>query len=244
MHYKTVIGDSKIREFQLDLGSVMWPEFMQHDTIVNKNWPKLYSDFLNCQFALFDNEKLVGIGNAVHLNWRKPFEDLPVAGLDWAMEKAIDDFRIGIDSNLLIGVQILINSEYQSRGVSYQMLDIMKQVANANGLEHIALPVRPTLKYKYPLIPMDEYMNWENDEGLPFDPWLRVHIKSGGEIAKICENSMVISGSISEWEEWTGLRFCASGDYVVDKALTPIKVDKTNNIGKYIEPNVWILHKV
>jgi hypothetical protein len=55
---------------------------------------------------------------------------------------------------------------------------------------------------------------------------------------------MSISGTVSDWEKWTGLLFPDSGDYIVDKALIPISVDKKNDIGTYIEPNVWIIHEL
>ena len=124
------------------------------------------------------------------------------------------------------------------------MLNIMKDIAKANGLANIALPVRPTFKCNYPLIPIEDYIKWQNDDGLPFDPWLRVHIRAEGNIVGICNSSMDISGSVSEWEKWTGLKFIGSGNYVVDKALVPIIIDKENDVGKYIEPNVWIVHSI
>ena len=90
---------------------------------------------------------------------------------------------------------------------------------------------------------MDDYLTWKREDGLPFDPWLRVHIKAGGKIIGICRSSMVISGSVSEWEQWTGLVFGESGDYIVDEALIPVNIDKEHEIGRYIEPNVWIIHE-
>lgn len=120
----------------------------------------------------------------------------------------------------------------------------MKDIAKTNGFDNIALPVRPTLKYKYPLIPIDEYIKWQSKDGLPFDPWLRVHIKAGGKIVGICNKSMDISGSVVDWEKWTGLKFSGSGDYIIDKALIPVNIDKEKNIGKYIEPNVWVIHEL
>jgi hypothetical protein len=91
---------------------------------------------------------------------------------------------------------------------------------------------------------LKDYINWKNKDGMPFDPWIRVHIKIGGKIVGICERSMEIRGTVSEWEDWTNLTIQTSGDYIVDKALIPVKVDIEKNIGKYIEPNVWIIHKV
>ncbi len=242
MDYKISIGEKRIRGLQKNLGSKSWPEFMQHDRIVRDNWPNLYSDFLNFQFALLDNKKLIGIGNSVPLLWQNSFEDLPAAGMDWAMIKAKEDIQKGLEPNLLIGIQILLHREYQAHGISYEMLKLMKEIAKSNGIKNIALPVRPTLKCQYPLIPMEDYIHWKNKEGLAFDPWIRVHSKTGGRILRICEKSMDISGSLSEWEKWTGMNFPGSGNYVVHKALVPIQVDKENNIGKYIEPNVWIVH--
>ncbi len=86
LNSEILIGDGRINELQKELGSQSWPEFMQHDSIVNKNWPNLYTDFLDNQFALFENNKLVGVGNSVPLNWQNSFEDLPAEGLDWAIQ--------------------------------------------------------------------------------------------------------------------------------------------------------------
>jgi hypothetical protein len=242
MNYKIIIGEERISELQKTLGANAWPEFMQHDCIVNKYWSDLYTDFLNFQFALFDGQEIVGIGNTIHLNWQGLFAELPDSGLDWAMNKANIDFKSGLKSNLLIAVQILINPKYQSHGISYEMLDIMKDIARTNEIDNIALPVRPTLKCNYPLIKIDDYISWKNKEGLAFDPWIRVHLKAGGKIVGICNKSMYITGTVAEWEKWTGMLFPGSGDYIVDKALTPITIDKKKDIGTYIEPNVWIVY--
>lgn len=244
MNYEIIIGDTRIGEMQKDLGSKTWPEFMQHDDIVNKYWADLYTNFLKFQFALFDKPKIIGIGNAVPIHWQGPFTDLPDTGLDWAMEKAGKDFQSGLKPNLLIGVQILINATFQSHGMSYEMLRIMKDIARSNGIDSIALPVRPTLKSDYPLTPIEKYVNWQNQDNLPFDPWIRVHIKAGGRVVGICHQSMIIKGTVSDWEKWTGLIFPETGDYVINKALTSILIDKNRDIGTYIEPNVWVIHEL
>ena len=118
----------------------------------------------------------------------------------------------------------------------------MKRVAETHGIEHIALPVRPTLKHEYPLVPMEEYIRWINDKGDPFDPWIRVHIKAGGKIISVCSESMTIQGKVNEWEDWTGLSFQCSGLYTIEKALSPVYIDLEEGLGEYIESNVWIIH--
>ena len=55
---------------------------------------------------------------------------------------------------------------------------------------------------------------------------------------------MVISGSVAEWEAWSGLAFPASGEYVVPGALVPVEVDREHDVATYVEPNVWMRHPV
>jgi GNAT superfamily N-acetyltransferase len=241
---KTIRGDKRIREWQQELGSRVWPEFMQHDETVSKYWISLYEKFADYQCAVFEDEILLGILNSIPLCWIDHLDSLPDAGLDWAMEKANNDLNIKLDPNILVGVQILINPEFQGRGLSYKLLEIMKEFAAEKGLTHIALPVRPTLKWKYPLIPMDDYIHWKKKDGLPFDPWIRVHVKAGGKIISTCYSSMDISGTLEDWEAWTNKKFPKSGDYIIDEALVPVKIDTTRNTGHYMEPNVWIVHEI
>lgn len=49
-----------------------------------------------------------------------------------------------------------------------------------------------------------------------------------------------MSGTVAEWEEWTGLALPESGPYVVPAALVPIQIDRERDEGVYREPNVWV----
>ena len=129
MDFHTISGDIRIKQAQTKLGKSTWPEFMQHDTIVERCWPCLYSDFLDYQFAVFSEQKIVGVGNAVPIHWELDFQLLPSAGLDWAMAKAINDQRNQLNPNLLVGVQILLNPDLRNRGLSNELLEIMKGIA-------------------------------------------------------------------------------------------------------------------
>lgn len=244
MNYTIETGDEKISQAQTQLGKHAWPEFMQHDPVLETHWSKLYSDFSAYQFAAFSGKDIVGVGNAVPIHREGPLENLPPGGLDWAMEKAVDDWNRGLAPNMLIGVQILINPNLRNKGLSYEFLDFMKRMAGTSGIKHLALPVRPTKKHLYPLLPMEEYISWTNAKGEPFDPWIRVHVKAGGRIVSVCPASMTIQGRIEEWEDWTGLSFQSSGIYTIEKALSPVYVDLGEDLGEYMEPNVWMIHSI
>ena len=53
-----------------------------------------------------------------------------------------------------------------------------------------------------------------------------------------------VTGSLAQWTEWTGLQFPESGDYVVDGALRPVRMDRPANKGRYDEPLLWMEHPV
>ena len=55
---------------------------------------------------------------------------------------------------------------------------------------------------------------------------------------------LIVAGTVSEWEEWTGMRFPESGPYVVPGALQPVSMDLERDEGRYEDPNVWMRHPV
>lgn len=89
---------------------------------------------------------------------------------------------------------------------------------------------------------METFASWRRDDGEHLDPWIRVHERLGAEVLGVAARSMVISGSVDEWEKWTGMLFPDSGSYVVRGALDLVKIDRVADVGLYIEPNLWMLH--
>ncbi len=48
---------------------------------------------------------------------------------------------------------------------------------------------------------------------------------------------------MAQWEEWTGMSFPESGEYLVPDALQPITIDRERDVGLYEDPNVWMRHR-
>ena len=120
----------------------------------------------------------------------------------------------------------------------------MSRLAARNGWPDLLACVRPSWKYRYPLVPIAEYAQWVRDDGLPFDPWIRVHVRRGGEILRPEPRSLRISGTVAEWKGWTGMPFPVSGEYVFTDGLALLSVDREADVGLYYEPNVWVRHRV
>ncbi len=220
-----------------------WPEFMLHDPVADL-LVQCLERLPEYQFVFVedDNPVPVAIANSIPLLWEGRIEDLPDEGWDWALTKGIEDLDAGRTPNILCALQIVVFGENRGRGISQQAVTTMKQISANHNLNGLIAPVRPNMKSDFPDTPIAEYIKWENDDGQPFDPWLRVHHKVGGRIIKPCNHAMNISGTISEWQEWTRMRFPKTGDYVVPGALIPVNIDIESDKGLYIEPNVWVHH--
>ena len=234
------------RDLAGDIADASWPEFMMHDPIANENWHELFDRFSEYQFALLDNEtkRMAAMGNSLPFQWDGDLSALPEEGWDWVFLKAVEDHRNGITPNIQSAIQIAIHPDYQSQGLSTKMVHAMRDIGQSKGFSYLVAPVRPNQKSKYPLISIDDYIKWTNNEGLPFDAWLRVHARVGGKILKPCHQAMTIRGTCTEWEKWTGLKFPQSGLYYIPGALNPMQINVEKDAGIYVEPNVWMVHQI
>lgn len=134
--------------------------------------------------------------------------------------------------------------EQQGVGVSSTLLRAAGANVQRLGLRELFGPVRPTGKSAEPHTPMQNYAARLRPDGLPQDPWLRVHVRLGGRVVKVCPLSMTVPGTLAQWSGWTGLPLDRSGLVVVAQALSPIHVSVEHDHAVYIEPNVWVHHQL
>ena len=236
----------ELRDALDQVGSEPWPEFMFHDLVSDSLWNRQYDVFPDFQFGLIENRtaRLVAVANSIPLAWRGAARLLPDDGWDWAITQGFEDRAQGVSPHSLSALQISITRDYQGKGLSSLVVQAMRDIARDSRLERLIAPVRPNLKSQYPLIPIDEYVTWTRDDGKLFDAWMRVHSELGATVVRPCPRSMRIVGNVSEWEEWTGLHFPGTGQYIVPGALVPVLVDCDADTGVYVEPNVWMEHEL
>jgi GNAT superfamily N-acetyltransferase len=222
----------------------IWPEFMYHDAVLERLFDRVISEYAEFQFYVWDDEReeVVGGGNAIPATWDGQAETLPDGGVDAVVEDRFTD--AAATPNVLCALQILIAPEYRGQALSSRMIQRMAEIGHAHGLDTLIAPVRPNLKHSYPLAPIESYIEWRRPDGALLDPWLRTHERLGAEIAKVASESMRIAGTVAQWEEWTELAFPESGSYVVPGALVPVEIDREQDEGLYVEPNVWMVHSL
>ncbi len=242
----TPLDRDDYRDLIAPVSEAVWPEFMHHDVVADRHWDDLFERFPDYQFAVLEaaSGDVVGIGNSVPLAWDGEPTELPEEGWDWALIQSVADHKKGLLPRTHCAIQISIAPAYQGHGMSKHLVREMQSLSAAQGLKRLIAPVRPSLKSRYPLTSIDRYIHWQDERGLPFDPWLRVHTRLGASLVKVCHQAMRITAHVREWESWTGMHFPESGPYIVPGALVPIDIDAEKDQGVYIEPNVWMLHPI
>lgn len=246
MNYKVVSFKERLDLYdkQEEICGNAFPTFLYYSEIAAKTWEKMIEYYKEYQLLFLHDENIVCVFNCMPMNLDFTDEELPEEAFNWGLEKGIEDFENGKEINAALGVQIIIPSKYQGKGISSIAVVEIKKMCAQKGIKKLIIPIRPTLKSKYPINDMDNYINWKNEKGLPFDPWLRVHVKQKGKIISSCKKAVEIKGTIKQWETWTNMKFPESGWYVIEGALCPIKINTKKNLGIYIEPNVWVSHEI
>jgi GNAT superfamily N-acetyltransferase len=213
--------------------------FMGHGAVALRYWHLLRPQLPELQLVLWDEERDAVVGHARTLPARAA-AGLP-GGVDDMLETWFGDGPRP-EPDVLSAMVAVVDRRRQGEGLSTVLIRAMRDLAREQGYPALIAPVRPTWKERYPLIAMERYASWRRDDGLPFDPWLRVHARLGAELVEVCPASMRIEGSVAEWEEWTGMAFPEDGDYVVPGGLVPVRF--ADGHGVYVEPNVWMRHSI
>jgi GNAT superfamily N-acetyltransferase len=161
--------------------AALWPEFMYHDPLLERLFGRVIAEYAEFHFYVWDNERkeVVGGGNAIPTAWDGDGASLPDGGVDAVVEAR---FAEGTPApTVLYALQILIARECRGQGLSSRMIERMGEIGRAHGLDTLIAPVRPTLKHRYPLTPIDSDIAWRRPDGTLLDPRLRTHERLGAE---------------------------------------------------------------
>ncbi len=217
-----------------------FPPVIHQSGIIKNHWTKIEKYFPVTQlFAINDKENLIGFANMVKIYWVNPMEDLPNTGWDWLVKKSVEDYEKGRLLNTLGGLQIIVTKNFLGKGYSKKIIAEIKNRKRLLGLEHLIIPIRPTLKHQFPEMPMADYVLKKDGDKI-YDPWIRTHVNSGATIINICSESMLISGPVALWKSLLHKEELLSGTYVIEGGLNTVSIDISNDYGVYAEENIWI----
>ena len=218
------------------------PAFLNEGDVLKRLFGRVVAEYPELLFYAWDDqrEEVVGVGHAIPAAWDGDAASLP-DGWDAVLEARFA--QEPSTPTVLCALGITIADEWRGQGLSRRMIERMAEIGRDHGLDTLIAPVRPNLKHLYPLTPMDRYIHWRRQDGSHLDPWLRTHERLGANIVKVAPKSVVTTGTVAEWEEWTEMAFPESGAYVVSGALVPVEIDRDRDQGVYVEPNVWMVHQ-
>jgi GNAT superfamily N-acetyltransferase len=233
-------------EFQAGL-----PEFMRHDPAAALYYNDRNLDrYVDFALAAVDRDRP---DRAIARAFSVPFAfgdgssgraELPEDGWDRVIRWAHEDWRAGRPPNAVSALEINVLAPYRGRGIAQLMLTAMQENTRARGFADLYAPLRPSDKHLEPLTPFADYVARCRADGLPYDSWVRTHVRVGARIVKPAPTSMVVAGTLAEWSAWTGMPFDRSGPVIVPGALSPVHVSVEQNHAVYIEPNLWIHHRL
>ncbi|MFJ8825723.1 N-acetyltransferase [Streptomyces sp. NPDC102467] len=222
-----------------------WPDFAVQDPVAVMLMPRVRDELPEYVLVATDAEGAVvargfSVPFALHAEGRG---QLPDRGWDQVLQWAFGDRERGVAPDTVSAIEITVVPGMQGKGLSGRMLAAMRDNARGRGFCEVVAPVRPSAKHLEPATPMSEYAyRVRESDGLPSDPWLRVHVRAGAVIDKVAPASMAVSGSLAQWRAWTGLPFDTAGPVEVPGALVPVACEPEHDRAAYVEPNVWMRH--
>ncbi|HWD03900.1 MAG TPA: N-acetyltransferase [Amycolatopsis sp.] len=220
-----------------------WPIFMQQDPNAGLYYGQLDTVADYVLLATDGDEPVAKAYSAPFAFGIPGREELPDGGWDEVIRWQHADRLAGRDRTAATALEIVIRKERQGTGIASKMVKALRDNAFRLGHDVLYAPVRASQKAAEPETPMSEYAFRVRDDGLPYDAWLRVHVRAGGRILKVCPLSMTIPGTLAQWRAWTGLPFDTDGPVLVEGALNPVQVSVAQDVAVYVEPNVWIEHR-
>lgn len=219
-----------------------WPEFIRQDPIgglyYNADVLLQLADYI--LLALDVDGEIVAKAHSIPFQL-PPGSPLPADGWDGVIRRGLHCLLTGTTPNSVSALEIAVRSDAQGRGLSARALAALRANARRLGFSQLLAPVRPNGR-RDPDEDMHTYARRTRQDGLPFDPWLRVHVRAGGTIEAVAQRSMVVAGTLTEWRAWTNLPFDTSGPVHVPYALAPVHCDAERGLATYVEPNIWVRH--
>lgn len=218
-----------------------WPEFIFHDPVSSEYVGRAGTCFPDYDVLLLDDGQVAAGGWGVPIQWNGAVSTLP-GGYDEALISAVTGHEDALRADTLCIMAAAVRQDRRGTGLAGKVLTALRERAAAAGLDRVIAPVRPALKSRYPLTPMENFARWTRPDGAHTDPWIRTHQRLGATILGPASRSMVITGTVAEWEDWARMAFPETGQYVVPGALDLVSINREDDSGTYQETNLWMRH--
>ncbi|MFJ8085995.1 GNAT family N-acetyltransferase [Streptomyces sp. NPDC096205] len=225
-----------------ELFSEGFPAFITADRVVKRYIGRVREYFAEFELILVDERDMpVAAGWGVPLRWDGTVDGLP-GGYTDALVRAVEGREQGLEPDTLVICGAVVHPSLRGRGLAGETLMALRRTAREAGLGKVVAPVRPTSKEQFPLMPIEDFMRWRRTDDTHVDPWIRTHERLGAQLLAPAPESQIMTGTVAEWKEWTGLDLPLTAEYVIPGGLSVLRLDKAADHGVYREPHVWMRH--
>jgi hypothetical protein len=219
-----------------------FPKFISADIAVKEYIERVREYFPHLDVMMVDeSDNPVATGWGVPISWSGEVVDLPSSFAE-VLRRAIEVHDSGLESNTFVICGAIVDPGRKGSGTATELIRALSGVGQGEGVSRVLAPVRPTRKHLYPLFSIENYASWVREDGLPFDPWLRLHVRLGARIISLAPEAQTMLGTVRDWEEWSGISLPVSGEYIIPQGMSVLRIDRGADLGTYVEPNIWVQH--
>ena len=218
-----------------------WPEFMRHDPIGG-----LYYGNVETRFAEFVLIAQDDAGEVVAVAHSIPFEHgdgaLPENGWDFVIRNGLLTSLHGRAARHRLGDRDRRPAATaKGRGCPGRCSRRCARTRPGTGFAELVAPVRPNGKDDVDE-PMTTYAFRVREDGLPVDPWLRVHVRAGGRIPQWPPARWSSPAPSRSGGSGPGCRSTRPARSSCLERSPRCTATLEHGVAVYVEPNVWVVH--
>jgi hypothetical protein len=144
-----------------EISDEVWPEYNLHGAVLGRFWGRLREELPDFQFVLYDDERneVLAEGHTAPCPWDGTLNGLG-AGIDEMITMAFGALDAGTRPTALCALAAEIRPRFQGLGLADRILDDMSDLARGAQVGSLIAPVRPSWKDRYPLTPIERYIEW------------------------------------------------------------------------------------
>jgi len=147
-----------------------WPQFIFHDPVDAEYLDRAETYFPRYDVLLLADGEVAAGGWGVPIHWDPAPGGLPDGGYDGALISAVTGHEKSVPVDTLCIMAAAVKAGRRGTGLAGNVLAALRAWAAAAGLRRVIAPVRPVLKSRYPLTPMENFARWTREDGLHIDP--------------------------------------------------------------------------
>ena len=194
-----------------------------------------------------EGNNLMSHGILCKIFWDGDTKNLPNDGWTGSTITAYKNNLEKIETNTMVGLFAHVSKKFRNQKLSGSLVDNMKKIAKKNKFKLI-IPLRPPSRYEkeYCNMEFEKFCNLKTEEGMPKDPWFRLHKKLNAKFLKISKTSHQRAMSLSTFNNLFGKKnITKTGyyDFEIFGNWHNIYIDLILNIAVMNEGCQWVEHE-